>query len=158
MSEPLFPDAANFSVDLDTAAVEQRIPHREPLRLVDALTALDLIGMRAAGTRAVDPADPVFAGHFPDQPIYPGIFQIEAIGQLGLCLAWELAQLEGETDIDPRVVRVSDARFFAPVSPGDCMSIESKIIDLDSLLGRIIGQVWVGETLCSSAVMEVYFA
>lgn len=155
--EPMYPDASGPV--RDTAWVEARIPHRAPMRLVDSVVGVDAEHLRIAGLRHVDAADPVLAGHFPDRPIYPGVLQIEAMGQLGLCLAAELAsdELDGDAQ-QPRVVRVEDARFLAAVEAGDTMCLQAAVLDRDVLLSRIAGQVWVGERLCAAAVMEVYFA
>src|SRR5215475_4867604 len=71
---------------LDRFGIKQLLLHREPFLLLDRVTAVDLHVLSAAGTRWIDPADPVFRGHFPEVPVYPGVLLVEIIGQLGLCL------------------------------------------------------------------------
>lgn len=147
---PLFPDAQRFPVVVDGEALERLLPHRAPMRLLDHLLALDQEGRRALGTRYVDPADPVLAGHFPGDPVYPGVLQLELMGQTGLCLLGEQRR--------PRIVGVEHARFLEVVRPDDVMRAEVAVLDEDSLRGRIGAQVWVRQRLCSAAVLEVYLA
>jgi 3-hydroxymyristoyl/3-hydroxydecanoyl-(acyl carrier protein) dehydratase len=118
------------------------------MRLVDALVALDAAGGRALGVRHVAADDPVLAGHFPGDPIYPGVLQLELMGQVGLCL------LDGE--LRPRVVGIEQARFLSALRPGDDARVHAAVLDVDPLRGRIAGQVWADDRLCSAAILEVY--
>ncbi|WP_455381237.1 3-hydroxyacyl-ACP dehydratase FabZ family protein, partial [Salinispira pacifica] len=76
------PETLPVRVDYGPEVVRNLLPHRPPLLFVDRVRGLDLDQLRIAGERYVDPDDPVFAGHFPGHPLYPGTFQIEAVGQL----------------------------------------------------------------------------
>ncbi|MCA9492193.1 MAG: beta-hydroxyacyl-ACP dehydratase [Myxococcales bacterium] len=147
---PLFPDAQHFPCIVEGADLERQLPHRAPMRLLDRLLALDPGGRRALGTRFVDPDDPVLAGHFPGEPIYPGVLQLELMGQTGLLLLCEQCR--------PRIVGVESARFLDAVRPGDVARAEVVVLDEDSLRGRIAAQIWVRQRLCSAAVLEVYLA
>ena len=85
--QPLWSDVeTNCIVDIDRDAVLTMIPHRDPFLFVDKITALDVHGNRIRGRRFISPDDPLFRGHFPGNPIYPGVLQLEMIGQLALCL------------------------------------------------------------------------
>lgn len=148
---PLFPDAHRFPCALGPADIEARIPHRPPMRLVDGLTAIDADGQRVAGFRDVDASDPLLAGHFPGNPLYPGVLQLEAMGQLALCLS-------RDDELAPRIVRVVDARFLAPVAAGVRLELQATVVASDPFLERIAGQAWVDGVLCSATIMEVYLA
>lgn len=159
---PLFEPAAAHALDLDRAAVQRLIPHRDPFLFVDRVVAADLDGRSIAGRRRIDPADPVFRGHFPDEPVYPGVLQIETIGQLGLCLFGLVRNgrvTVGEGDRPPpaRGIKVHQAVFTAPVRPGDELLILARELESDSYTASCAGQILVGATICCFAVMEVYF-
>src|SRR5947209_6135966 len=80
------PGPGTRSVAFGHAEIERILPHREPFLFVDAITSIDRDQSCLQGHRAIDPHDPVFAGHFPGAPVYPGVLQIEIMGQCGICL------------------------------------------------------------------------
>jgi 3-hydroxyacyl-[acyl-carrier-protein] dehydratase len=158
----LFEPAPEHAIDLARAAVERLLPHRDPFLFVDRVTTADLAGLTISGTRLIDAGDPVFNGHFPGEPIYPGVLQLETMGQLGLCLFGLLRN--GRTSVVPddqpqqvRALKVHHATFISAIRPGDELSVLAKIIDVDSYTGICAGQLLSGITICSFAVMEVYF-
>jgi 3-hydroxyacyl-[acyl-carrier-protein] dehydratase len=156
------PDAGGAPLAIGRPEIERLIPHREPFLLLDEITGVDLRGRTARGRRRLDPGDPVFAGHFPGRPIYPGVLQLEAIGQLGLCLLQMLAAGSTTREApagarDARAVRVHTAQFHAPLGPGDDMTLMSSVVEQDDFVATCAGQIWRGSTLCSFGVMEVYF-
>jgi len=88
---------------MDRNGITRILPHREPVLLVDRLTGISFEEEAIAGSRFISPADPVFAGHFPDFPVYPGTLEVEMIGQLGLCLHYFLKA--GAFEIPPKSSR-----------------------------------------------------
>lgn len=155
---PLFEWTAAPAVDMARAGIEHLLPHRDPFLLVDRVTNLDLPALTIAGRRRIDPEDPVFSGHFPGDPVYPGVLQLEIMGQLGLCL-FGLAR-GGELAAGARTVRalkIHHALYLAPVGPGDELTILAKIIDWNDYTGLCAGQLLRDGAICSLGVMEVYF-
>ena len=67
---------------LTTKEIMEIIPHRHPFLLVDTIEDMEL-GVRAVGRKCVTYNEPFFAGHFPQEPIMPGVLQIEALAQVG---------------------------------------------------------------------------
>ena len=148
----LYVPEASHAVSLDRAAIEALIPHRAPFLFVDRIDAISAEAI--AGALAIASADPVFRGHFPGDPIFPGVLQLEAIGQLGLCL---YAHQRGRGG-DVRAVRIHHAVFQAPVRPSAELRLLATSITGDDMLGICAGQLLVGDAICCVAVMEVYFA
>jgi len=164
------PSQETRAVSFGRADVERILPHRDPFLFVDAITAVDLEQAALSGRRTICPDDPIFVGHFPGQPIYPGVLQIETMGQLGVCLAHfsngrthEIAPDARPTDV--RAFKVHHALFQAEVLPGDGLTILAKLLSSDEYTAICAGQLLKtrgnGEamepTICALAVMEVYF-
>jgi 3-hydroxyacyl-[acyl-carrier-protein] dehydratase len=153
---------ATQSVNLGRSEIEQLVPHRDPFLLLDAITLVDYEQQGVQGVRRIRPDDPVFAGHFPDNPVYPGVLQIEMMGQLGLCL-FELQQRmnEGKDRVvgskDFRLIRIHDAAFPAPVAPGDELTVRALALENNGLTFIMAGQISRNETFCSAIIMEVYY-
>ncbi len=132
------------------------LPHREPFLLIDEVTAVDRPARTIAGARLIRGDDPVLAGHFPGDPVYPGVLLVEAMGQLGLCLVHFLGE-PGAAPPGVQIVRILHAVFLEAVRPGDRLTLFAALIDDDGLTTSAAGQVYKGETLCALAVQEVYF-
>ncbi len=148
-------------VDLGQDAVKRLLPHRDPFLFVDRITAVDLDVPALAGKRRIDPADPVFAGHVPGSPIYPGVLQVETRGQLGICLSYFAAKKTYEVapdaaPADVRALKIHTALFLAEVLPGDDLTILASLVESDGYGAICAGQLLKGGSIAAFAVMEVY--
>jgi 3-hydroxyacyl-[acyl-carrier-protein] dehydratase len=153
----LFEPLAEQAVDLGRGDVEKLLPHREPFLFVDRITALDPAAAAITGTRRIDPADPLFRGHFPQEPIYPGVLQLEIMGQLALCLLGLLEEGPENRAQRARAYKIHHAVFLAPIRPGDALAVLGKLVESDDYTALCAGQIVKGGAICAFALMEVYF-
>ena len=109
---------------LNTRQIMDIIPHRHPFLLVDRIEELEP-GIRAVGVKAVTYDEPYFSGHFPDEPVMPGVLQIEACAQVGAVAILSLDENKGKTAY---FGGISSARFKRKVVPGDMLTMECEII------------------------------
>jgi 3-hydroxymyristoyl/3-hydroxydecanoyl-(acyl carrier protein) dehydratase len=133
----------------DRTAVERLLPHRDPMLLVDRVTCVDreagLIVARYDLARARD----IFAGHFPGQPMYPGVLHVEAVGQAGML--YKLLE-SGEAIEKVAMTHLFGARYVRPVHPGGEIEIVSVPID-DGLFLTIVGQILQDGEVCSAVAL-----
>ena len=104
--------------------IEEIIPHRHPFLLVDCIEELEP-GVRAVGYKCVTFNEPYFQGHFPQEPVMPGVLRIEALAQVGA-----VAILSEEANKGKLVIfgGIDKAKFKYKVVPGDRMRLECEII------------------------------
>lgn len=150
-----------FRQQMGREQIEHVLPHRDPFLLLDEITDIDLEGQVIRGRTRISANDRVFAGHFPGNPIYPGVLQLEMVGQLGLCLIHFVransTQIDADTNpADIRALKVHFAEFLAPVKPEDDLTIVSHIVDANDYTFICEGQILKADTVCSCGVMEVY--
>jgi len=159
--KPLFDHTAlPVSLGCDRNTIKKIIPQREPLLFVDALTGLDPENESIAGLRVVREEDPVFQGHFPGYPVYPGSFTLEMIGQLSLCMYYFLEGgktrvEEGAVPVAARATRVLGAYFLEPIAPGSEVVLLAKKVEYTGFLAVAIGQALVNDTVCCVSAGEV---
>ncbi|AOX63456.1 MULTISPECIES: 3-hydroxyacyl-ACP dehydratase FabZ [Gammaproteobacteria] len=110
----------------DINQIQQLIPHRYPFLLVDKVISLDFENRKIVATKNVSINEPFFQGHFPGQPIMPGVLIIEAMAQAG----GVLTQLTLGRDAQSKLfymVKVDKARFSKQVVPGDVLEMHVEI-------------------------------
>ena len=144
--------------------IKKIIPHREPFLLIDSLTGLDLDEDEQiiTGSRFISGEDPVFKGHFPGCPVYPGSLQLEMAGQIGLCLTYFVLNsrytiLENSRPLPVRATKVLGALFLAPIHPDQNVMLISKKLEFDGYFGRVISQILGEGTIYSVSISEVLF-
>jgi 3-hydroxyacyl-[acyl-carrier-protein] dehydratase len=150
--EPLLDAAARAAgPERDRAAVEGLLPHRDPFLLIDRVTAIDLDQGKIAARYDLGRAAEVLAGHFPGHPVWPGVLQVEAIGQAGIILHLEREGAGGVDDV--ALTHIRGARFLRPVTPGEDVEVVAQVLP-DGLFFTIIGQCLQRGEICSVAAVS----
>ena len=149
-----------ISCDYGLDDIKKIIPHREPFLLIDHISGIDLENEIICGSKNCPANDPVFAGHFPDFPAYPGTLQAEAVGQMGICLCYFLANRTTKIPSRQKTQRVRatkllGAHFLEPVVPGSLMKLVSRRLQADAYFETYIGQVIVDQKICSIGIGEI---
>jgi 3-hydroxyacyl-[acyl-carrier-protein] dehydratase len=118
---------------LDTQAIEKLLPHRYPFLLVDRIVEME--DMRIVGIKNVTMNEPQFTGHFPGNPVMPGVLIIEAMAQTAGVLV--LSKIPDREKKLVFLAAVEEARFRKPVVPGDQLRIEATILKLKPSVAKI---------------------
>lgn len=132
---------------LDEQAVRRILPHRHPFLFTDRVLSF-VDGVAVCGF-TLQPDDPVFAGHFPGRPRWPGVLQIEAVAQAGLLAA----ALSGSPNDDPHLCHVLAARYRRPVLPGPIVTLGMSVDA--GLFGCLVGQLIQDGEICSTVMLTL---
>ena len=120
--------------------IHRRIPHRPPFLFIDEIVELTKESCRAS--LAVKPDFPFFQGHYPGNPIMPGVLLCESVFQTGaVFLADRLEDSLVEDSVTPVLSRIRDARFKRMVLPGDLIEISVKLVDAMGKFFNLTGEI-----------------
>ena len=135
---------------LDINGIQSILPHRHPFLLVDGILEMER-KKRIVGVKNVSINENFFVGHFPSQPIMPGVLIIESMAQTGgLLLLQEVA------DRDHKLlyfVAIDDARFRRPVIPGDQLIVEVNVVAFRGDFCKLAGRATVNGELAAEATL-----
>lgn len=137
---------------LSTKEIMEIIPHRQPFLLIDTIEELEP-GTRAVGKKCVSYNEPFFAGHFPGEPVMPGVLIIEALAQVGAVAILSQPDFKGKTAY---FAAINSAKFKQKVVPGDVLRLETSIVKVKGPIGVGEAKAYVGDKLAASA--ELTFA
>ena len=103
------------------------LPHRNPFLFVDKILAWDETGLTAQ--RAIRADEDFFKGHYPHQPIMPGVLLCECLFQTGALFLSKVLDLDDSEPMTPVVTRINNVRFRAPVLPGDTLVLKTSLTE-----------------------------
>ena len=139
---------------IEVMDIYEVLPHRHPMCMVDRVIEYES-KKRAVGIKNVTYNEPIFEGHFPTQPVMPGVLQIEALAQLAAWLVLRDIGKEGELGY---FRSINKATFRRAVIPGDQLRLEIEVAQLRSRLARIEGRVYVRDELATEAELSIVLA
>ncbi len=141
---------------LDVVEIQKILPHRYPFLLVDRVTEIDE-GKSIRAYKNVSISEPVFEGHFPGHPIYPGVMIIEGMAQAGGVLAFKSSSKEAQEAAKDKVVyfmSIDKCKFRNPVRPGDRLEYELQVLKHRGNIWVLEGKAYVDGTLVAEAELK----
>ena len=130
------------------------IPHRQPFLLVDTIEEME-VGVRALGKKCVTFNEPFFAGHFPGEPIMPGVLIIEALAQTGAVALLSMPENKGRLAL---FGGIKNAKFKGKVVPGDVLMLETSIIKMKGPVGVGDAKAYVDGKVVATAEITFMLA
>ncbi|MGH7737306.1 MAG: 3-hydroxyacyl-ACP dehydratase FabZ [Candidatus Tyrphobacter sp.] len=136
--------------EMDIRQIMEILPHRYPMLLVDRIVELEPMVM-VRGYKNITFNEPVFPGHFPNYPLFPGVYQIEAMAQLGGAVVLRRGEFSRKI---PYLVGIDDAKFRRPVIPGDRLDMEVRMLRHRRNIGWVRAEAKVdGQPACIAQLM-----
>ena len=136
-------------MQLNTDEIEKILPHRYPFLLVDRITECEP-GKLAVGRKCVTANEPFFQGHFPEEPVMPGVLQIEAMAQCGGLLV--LNTLENPSSWSTYFMKIDDVKFRQKVVPGDTLIFKVDLLaPVRHGISSMKGYIFVGDHVVAEA-------
>ena len=137
---------------LSAKEIMEIIPHRQPFMLLDTIEELEP-GVKAVAKKCVSYNEPYFAGHFPAEPVMPGVLIVEALAQTGAVAILSQPEFKGKTAY---FAAINSAKFKGKVMPGDVLTLETEIIKVKGPIGVGSAKAYVDGKLVTKA--ELTFA
>lgn len=138
---------------IDLQGIQNLLPHRYPILLVDRILDFES-GQWIRGLKNITFNEQIFQGHFPKQPVFPGVLIVEAMAQTGGCLVMQ--------DIEDRATKViyfmsiDGVKFRKPVVPGDQLVMEVKVISNKGRICKMRGEAFVdGQKVAEAEFMSM---
>ena len=132
---------------MDIKEIMSIIPHRQPFLLIDRVEEI-VEGEKVIATKNVSYNEPFFAGHFPQEPVMPGVLIVEAMAQAGAVAILSMDEFKGKTAY---FGGIKNAKFKKKVVPGDVLRLEVSIEKLKRNAGIGVGTAYVGDKVAAQA-------
>ncbi len=147
--------AESITMPIDIRGILDLLPHRYPFIMVDRIIDLEA-GKTITGLKNVSMGEPFFQGHFPGEPVMPGVLILEGMAQVGSILAY----LSAPENIGDRLVYfagLDKVRFRRVVRPGDQLIFRLKMIRLKTKIAKMTGKAYVDDQLATEAELMATF-
>ncbi|MBQ8634526.1 3-hydroxyacyl-ACP dehydratase FabZ [bacterium] len=144
-------DSVITPISLDYSEILEMLPHRYPFLLIDRITEC-VPAKYSKGYKNVSFNEPFFQGHFPNNPIMPGVLQIEALAQTAAPILMLMDEYKGKLTL---FAGVEGAKFKNIVRPGDKLEMETECLKIKGPIAKCIGRSYVDGKLCTEATLTV---
>ena len=135
---------------MDNVRIKELLPHRYPMQLIDKV--IDLKEKYVVAIKNITSNEPFFQGHFPEEPVMPGVLQLEAMAQAGGC--YILSLLDEPERYSTYFLRIDNARFRQKVVPGDTLIIKCELLaPLSHNIATMQAYAFVGENCVAEATL-----
>lgn len=134
--------------ELSTTDILKILPHRYPMLLVDRIVEFDMENYHIVGIKNLTFNEEIFQGHFPDNPVMPGVLQLEAMAQVAGVM---LNSREGNDGKVAFFMSINNAKFRRMVVPGDQLRMEISMIRIRTRIATVQGKAYVDGNLVSQA-------
>ena len=141
---------------LDVVEIQKILPHRYPFLLLDRVTDIKT-GDSIIAYKNVSISEPVFEGHFPGHPIYPGVMIIEGMAQAGGVLAFKSVPEEDSINPEDKVVyfmSIDKVKFRSPVKPGDRLEYRVRVMRQKGTVWQFEAKAYVDDKLVIQAELK----
>tara|TARA_B100000686_G_scaffold93268_1_gene99690 strand:+ start:42765 stop:43196 length:432 start_codon:yes stop_codon:yes gene_type:complete len=139
---------------IEIDGIKELIPHRDPFLLVDRIVSIDNDIPLILGEKDINLSLDFFKGHFPERPIMPGVLVLEALAQTGVVYLFYSKILEKG---DPFFfTTIEKAKFKRAVVPGDCLSLEVRMLKSRSNFFKMSGVATVDKEVAAEAVISAF--
>jgi len=139
---------------LNIIEIQKIIPQRSPFLMIDRIDELEP-GKRAIGRKCVTYNEPFFTGHFPGEPVMPGVMIIEALAQVGAVVCLSLEENKGKNSF---FGGINKARFRNKVVPGDVLTLEVELIKHKGSVGVATAKAYDGDKIYAEAELTFVIA
>ena len=140
-----------LSKPIEVMDILKVLPHRYPMCMLDRIIEVEA-GKRAVGIKNLSFNEQFFQGHFPQQPVMPGVLQMEALAQLGAWLLLTDLGAEGQLGY---FVSIKEAKFRRPVIPGDQLRLEVEILRRRRTWARLGGKAYIDEEIAAEGELSI---
>ncbi len=145
-----------FAAPIDIKGILELLPHRYPFIMVDRILEFEQ-GRTITGLKNVSMGEPFFQGHFPGEPVMPGVLILEGMAQVGSILAY----ISSPQNIGDRLVYfagLDKVRFRRVVRPGDQLIFKLEMLRLKTKIAKMAGKAYVNDELATEAELMATFA